>query len=48
MDISDNDRQSVQDDMEEYLKMENSKLVSKENFEKHYEDLDNHEKSLSN
>lgn len=44
MDISDNDRQSVQDDMEEYLKMENSKLVSQEDFEKHYEDLDNHEK----
>ena len=44
MDISDNDRQSVQDDMEEYLKMENSKLVTREDFEKHHEGLDSHEK----
>lgn len=44
MDISDSDRQRVQDDIEEYLKMENSKLVSREDFEKHSEELDNHEK----
>lgn len=44
MDISDNDRQSAQDDMEEYLKMENSKLVSKEDFDKNSEEFDNYEK----
>ncbi len=44
MDISDKERQQAQDDMEEYLKMENSKLVSKEDFEKYYEELDNHER----
>lgn len=45
MDISDNDRQSAQDDMEEYLKMENSKLLSKEDFDKHCEEFENHEKN---
>jgi hypothetical protein len=43
MDYNEVDRQRSQDDMEEYLKMENSKLLTKEEFEKLSEELNNHE-----